>query len=431
MIHRLIGVGGLAVASAIASLVVAAPAFAGSVDPSFTTVPTVSAQAQEANAAFLAYAPPPAGGVDAMCLVDTGVNVNADIQNAIVSATAVDGGSGADVDPGEHGTVMAMTAAADGHGMWGAWPLLHIVSIRAAEPPPAGQPAEFTFDAYTLGIEQCLDEPSSYRIRVINLSFAAPLVPDGQQSEQFESEVAYADDLGVALVAAAGNSPGDVQDPAGESGVLGVGAVDASGAFCSFSATVNVPLFAPGCELDFADPSTDAPDCCGNGTSQASAFTSAVLVALMSYDPSLSYSAAENLLLSTASYDRLDVAAAFDAAGLQSVVAAGNAAIPQAAPASSPAAAPPAPPPYSPPSASPQLKVRGASWAAGKLHVSVSGLPSGDRVRIRLEYAREAPRSVWAKKATIVLRTARPTEVLVWMWNATKQLAGPIKARVS
>jgi hypothetical protein len=52
-------------------------------------------------------------------------------------------------------------------------------------------------------------------------------------------------------------------------------------------------------------------------------------------------------------------------------------------------------------------------------------------VRIRLEYAREAPRSVWAKKATIVLRTARPTEVLVWMWNASKQLAGPIKARVS
>jgi len=431
VIRRLIGVGGLAVASAIASLFLAAPAFAGSVDPGFTTVPTVSAQAQEANAGFLAYAPPPAGGVDAMCLVDTGVNVNPDIQHAIVSATAVDGGSGADVDPGAHGTLMAMTAGADGHGMWGAWPLIHIVSVRAAGPPPAGQPAEFAFSDYTLGIEECLDEPSSYRIRVINLSFAAPLVPDGQESDEFEYQVDEADALGVAIVAAAGNSPGDEQDPADEAGVLGVGAVDSSGDFCSFSATVNVPLFAPGCDLDFADPSTDAPDCCGNGSSQASAFVAAVLTALISYDPSLSYSAAEQLLVSTASYDRLNVTAAFDAAGLSSIVAAGNAAIPSS-PAAVLPAAPSAPAPYSPTTSSaPRLKVRAASWAAGRLHLSVSGLSSGDRLRVRLRYRRGAPRSVWANKSSVVLRTARPTEVLVWLWSATAQLSGPVTVRVS
>ena len=59
-------------------------------------------------------------------------------------------------------------------------------------------------------------------------------------------------------------------------------------------------FFAPGCGVDEADPFTDQPTCCGDGTSQPSAFAAAVLAALMSYDPTLNYATAEQLLVSTA-----------------------------------------------------------------------------------------------------------------------------------
>ena len=53
-------------------------------------------------------------------------------------------------------------------------------------------------------------------------------------------------------------------------------------------------FYAPGCYLDTINPSTDTPRCCGNGTSQASAYTAGVLVALRSYDPALTPAAPSN-----------------------------------------------------------------------------------------------------------------------------------------
>ena len=64
------------------------------------------------------------------------------------------------------------------------------------------------------------------------------------------------------------------------------------------------------------------------GTSDASVITAAALTALMSYAPTLTVAQAENLLVTTAAVGHLNVAGAFEAAGLGSIVAAGNAAIP-------------------------------------------------------------------------------------------------------
>ena len=111
--------------------------------PAPAATPTVTAQAQAANAAFLAYAPPPAAGAGALCLVDTGVNVNPDTQPELVSSSAIDGGSGNDVDPDGHGTTMAMIAGAAGHAMIGAWPQIKIVSVRATDTPSPGQEPTF------------------------------------------------------------------------------------------------------------------------------------------------------------------------------------------------------------------------------------------------------------------------------------------------
>ena len=96
------------------------------------------------------------------------------------------------------------------------------------------------------------------------------------------------------MLAAAGNQPCSVEQPAAQarrvrsrrstaqSDSLSAGAV---GSPCNFSATQGLTFFAPGCGVDEANPLMDQPTCCGNGTSQASAFAAAVLVALMSYDP--------------------------------------------------------------------------------------------------------------------------------------------------
>ena len=84
--------GTLALLIALAAPLVTTP-------PAGAATPAVTAQAQQANAAFLAYAPPPAGGAGALCLVDTGVNANPDTTPGLVGRYAIDGGSGGDVDP--------------------------------------------------------------------------------------------------------------------------------------------------------------------------------------------------------------------------------------------------------------------------------------------------------------------------------------------
>lgn len=72
--------------------------------------PPITRQAAAAHAEFLAYAPPPAGGAKALCLVDTGVDANPDTTLGLVSATALDGGTGSDADPLRHGTIDAAIA---------------------------------------------------------------------------------------------------------------------------------------------------------------------------------------------------------------------------------------------------------------------------------------------------------------------------------
>ena len=124
-----------------------APSIAGAASPPITR------QAQTANAAFLAYAPAPPAA-KALCLVDSGVNATPDLAPGLVSATALDGGTGNDVDPLTHGTIDAAVAGGAGHGVLGAWPQLKIVSVRATSVPSPGQSPTFQFNDYVKGIRR-------------------------------------------------------------------------------------------------------------------------------------------------------------------------------------------------------------------------------------------------------------------------------------
>ena len=392
-------------------------------EPATAATATVTAQSQAANAAFLAYAPPPSAGAGALCLIDTGVNVNSDTQRELVSASAIDGGSGNDVDPDGHGTTMAMIAGAAGHAMIGAWPQIKIVSVRATNAPSPGQEPTFEFDNYTYGMNECSTLASSYHIHAIDLALSSTIPPSPDQTQSFADKVAQAQGQNVAVLAAAGNQPGAVEEPAAEPGVFAVGASTAHadklsagsiGSPCNFSPTQGLTFYAPGCGLDQANPVTDQPTCCGNGTSQASAFASAVLVALMSYDPSLSYAKAEQLLVSTATNGNLNVAAAFEADGLGAIVTQGNANVSK----------PPAPTKAAKP-ATRGLVVRSARWRRGVLTLTVSGL-GRDRLNIELEYRQTRARHLSTLRQTVTIRTARPRLVLLRVMSDKKKLGGPI-----
>src|ERR1019366_8104981 len=128
----------------------------------------ITAQAVADNGAFLPYAPAPAQ-LAGLCLVDTGVDLNPDTEGVVVERTALDGGSGEDVSPTLHGTVLAMMAGApaNGWGMVGTAPrAIQIVSVSIVEP---GQ-TTFPFDAYAAGITACLRVRQQHNVRVINLS---------------------------------------------------------------------------------------------------------------------------------------------------------------------------------------------------------------------------------------------------------------------
>jgi hypothetical protein len=344
----------------------------------------VTSQAVADNGAFLPYAPPPAQ-LAGLCLVDTGVNLNPDTEGVVVERTALDGGSGGDVSPTLHGTVLAMMAAANGWGMVGTAPhAVQIVSVRILEPAQT----TFPFTAYSSGITECLELRHKYNIRVINLSLGTAESPSAESYEALVNAVERATNYGVAVVAAAGNDDGGaVEYPAAYPRVLSVGATDTQGGgFCSFSNRgEGLRLLAPGCDLDGADPVTGEPDYnYWQGTSEASAIAAAALGALDSYQPGLSPEAAEKDL-TEADSGVLDIAQTFRNAGLGAIVTAGEAATPGAQSNSSPASSPQPVTPLTAmtltrPFRRPQARLKRVKH---RLVLALSGRPSEAQVQVR------------------------------------------------
>src|SRR4051794_28083055 len=265
--------------AATMALFTAAPAAAETVSPSVA--------AQIAHAEFLPYMDPPPGEPATVCLVDTGVDLNPDTENNVISRVALDGGDGGDVWERKHGTEMSMVMGApiNGWGTVGAWPRVRIVSVRTMRPGAT----TFPFNAYAKAIQACQNWPS---VRVINLSFstAQPADTDASYLNDYAASAARA---GIALVAGAGNRGGAGEWPAVASAMLAVGAAGPDGRLCDFSARgEQVTVAGPGCGLELADPATGGPVTYA-GTSPSAAFVSSVLAAVRSYRPDLTAVAAE------------------------------------------------------------------------------------------------------------------------------------------
>ena len=372
--------------------------------------PAITRQATSANAVFLAYAPAPPAAAKALCLVDSGVNATPDTTPGLVSATALDGGTGADVDPLFHGTIDAAIAGGAGHGVLGAWPQLKIVSVRATDIPSPGQKPSFQFDDYTKAIIECaVKEFAGVQIAAIALPLSSVIPPTPDQVQEFAAAVDKAQSRGISILAAAGNEPGPAQLPGSQPGILAVGAGNRGTVPCSFSPTTGLTFFAPGCGLDQIDTAGNA-FCCGNGTSQASAFAAGVLVALRSYDPSLTAARAVELLLTTTRNNgQLDAAAAFRAAGLGAIVDAGDAATPKPpVPQPLPGAAPLPTPPAAAARRVPRPSVRLVTWRRGVLTIRLKSIPKGARLHAKVTFAHRKPMNLVTTHLRVRARTPRP-----------------------
>jgi hypothetical protein len=311
------------------------------------------------------------------------------------------------VDPLKHGTIDAAVAGGAGQGVLGAWPQLRIVSIRATDNPEPGRRPSYQWDDYTAAIAQCAKPKTDIDVVAIAIPLTSTIPPTPDQVDEFNSAVALAQAEGIALLAAAGNEPGPIQLPASQPGFLPVGAGDTvTGGICPFSASTDLAFFAPGCTLDQIDAAGNS-FCCGNGTSQASAFAAGVLVALRSYAPGLTATQATQFLVSTARTGNLDVTAAFRAAGLGAIVDAGNAAVPHPSPSAV------APPPVAAPAPLSRPRVTRATWRRGVLLITLRPLPKGSRLHAKVTFAHRKSMFLSTSKPRLRVRTPPPRRVLL------------------
>jgi hypothetical protein len=278
------------------------------------------------HADFLADAPAPdATSNPTLCLVDTGVDLNGGDSASVISAEAVDGGSGAD-NVG-HGTMLAQSIASDGYGFEGLWPRVRIISERVTD-----ESGNVYSNLVIEAINRCITLGAS----VINMSLAGSSL--GSDQTAFQSAVSTAVANNIVVVAGAGNDNGGaVEYPAALTGVLAVAASDDDGNYCSISAQgPAIALAAPGCDLEIS--AADGTPEGAYGTSFSSVYVATLATALRAYT-GLSAAATISILTSSASTSGnapvVNATAAFDLAGLSSVVAAATPAL-TASPTSTP-----------------------------------------------------------------------------------------------
>jgi len=193
-----------------------------------------------------------------VAVVDSGVDPNQpDLQGALVPGADFVDGTGSTADQFGHGTMVAGVIAArgdNGQGVAGAcWSCL-IMPVKVLNADGSGT---------SLDVAMGIRWAAEHGANVINLSFVLS-APDGT----VEAAITYAEELGVLVVAAAGNSSSAQETyPASYPGVVSVAATDPSGQPYPWSTRGSwVTLAAPGCTITTALGGGVAPFC---GTSAA------------------------------------------------------------------------------------------------------------------------------------------------------------------
>lgn len=215
-------------------------------------------------------------GIDPSFIASGGQIQSIDLVGA--ASTTTTGGT----DSFSHGTAVASLITGDGSQLPGVAPNTSLLSIKVLNDDGEG-------DSFTVaeGIIRAVDAGS----QIINLSLGS-----SSNSAVMQDAILYAENHGVAIVAAAGNDGvAQVSYPAQYSGVLGVGSVDATlqPAYFSNSGT-GLELMAPGVGLPAGQPGNQAVSF--SGTSASTATVSGLLAAVLSNNPGMTGSQAVTVL---------------------------------------------------------------------------------------------------------------------------------------
>ncbi|WP_079075693.1 type VII secretion-associated serine protease mycosin [Streptomyces griseorubiginosus] len=228
-----------------------------------------------------------------VAVIDDGVNAShIDLQgNVLTGKDFMDGGSPTPAAGDDHGTAMAAIIAAHGHGandgVIGLAPEAKILPIREFGTNGPGMDVSIRYavdhGASVVNVSQCFDSTSQ------------------EDLDKVSDAVAYALSHDVLVIGGAGNDGNSSKCyPASAPGALGVGAVKNDGQIwekSNFGSQVS--LVAPGTNIVSAK-GTGSAYVSGNGTSDATAFTSAAAALLRSKFPDLTAGQIANRLVKTA-----------------------------------------------------------------------------------------------------------------------------------
>lgn len=178
-----------------------------------------------------------------IAVLDSGVDSNHEdlAANLTPGRNFVDGGSPSNTDDDNgHGTHVAGIAAAVSDNSKGTSGLSwnnKIMPVKVLDRYGEGD---------LFGIISGISYATDQGAKVLNLSLGSPT----GYSAILQDAVNYAHSKGVVVVAAAGNTPGEVEYPAALSNVIAVGATDAADKLADFSSTGNyIDLVAPGTNI--------------------------------------------------------------------------------------------------------------------------------------------------------------------------------------
>lgn len=243
-------------------------------------------------------------GVDAARPVSTGAGTRIAILDSTPDTTHPDlarveiAARIVDERPAQHGTMVAGILAAEPDnrvGIRGVAPDARVMAIPVCVPDPSERG-----DACALyDVLRGLDAAWELRAHVVNLSLAGPTNP------LLQAAVDRLDQLGVTLIAAAGNDGGSgALYPAAYSSVIGVGATGRGGApYPAGNVGPGLELTAPG--VDIVSTAPGGGFAFGDGTSLATAHVSGVLAVLASASGKLAL-ARQTLLLEAHRHTRAD-----------------------------------------------------------------------------------------------------------------------------
>ncbi|WP_018922084.1 S8 family peptidase [Salsuginibacillus kocurii] len=231
-------------------------------------------------------------GVD-VAVLDTGIDGNHPDLNVVDGESFVQGEPDPFQDDNGHGTHVAGTVAAldNNEGVLGVAPDVNLHAVKVLGGDGGG-----TLSGIAQGIEWSIDN----NMDVINMSLGGDF-----GSQALEQASNNADDAGIVVIAAAGNSGTDffggstIAYPAQYDSVMAVGAVDQNNNRASFSSVGNtLEVMAPGVNIESTMPGNNYASL--DGTSMAAPHVAGTAALMLEQNPFISNNAVRTELNDTA-----------------------------------------------------------------------------------------------------------------------------------